>query len=83
MKVKVHDISSVVRRIKKGHTEFPELVHCRRFLTGVVYALAEYYQMVISSTTMISDEKEYNKETDNVLTSILANQPTRENGTSF
>ena len=79
MKDKKQELSDVLNIIKKCLANCPELVHCWRFLTGVVYALDEYYQIVnvIASTKM--KEQEYIQEADNVLTSILNNQTPTEN----
>ena len=76
MKNKGHDLSGSLQIIKKCLADFPELVHCWRFLTGVVYALEQYYQLCKyqPSTVQISDEREYVAQTDNVLTSILNSQ---------
>ena len=81
MKAKANhpDLSGLVQNIKKCLADVPELVHCWRFLTGVVYALNQYYQITNRYPfTKVADENEYIQETDDVLTSILDNQPPKE-----
>lgn len=72
-------LSGLVQNIKKCLADVPELVHCWRFLTGVVYALNQYYQITNRyPSTKDADENEYIQETDDVLSSILDNQPPKE-----
>ena len=65
-------LSNLVQSIKKSFSDIPGLVHSWRFLAGVVYALEQYYQIADHyPPTMITDEKEYIRETDDVLAHIL------------
>lgn len=73
------DLSDLVQNIKKCLANVPELVHCWRFLTGAVYALNQYYQITNRyPPSKVNDENKYIQETDDVLTSILDNQPPKE-----
>ena len=75
-------LSEVVQSIKKSLSDVPELVHSWRFLAGVVYALEQYYQITDHyPTTKIADEKEYIRETVDVLAHILAKECQNRNWT--
>ncbi len=80
MKDKNHYLINTAQNIKKCLADFPELVHCWRFLAGVIYALLRYAEISsCSSSESISDEKAYIQEMDIVLTSILNNETPKEN----
>ncbi len=63
----VYDLSDDLQHLL---TEVPELVHSWRFLTGVVYALQQYYQIVDRCPRQNLPDKEYIEETTKVLSLI-------------
>lgn len=76
---KGHDLSGSAQIIKKCLEDIPELVHCWRFLAGVVFALRQYTEISCNSSATISDENIYINETEDILTFILNNETPKEN----
>lgn len=70
-----HDLTGLTQNIEKSLADFPELVHSWRFLAGVLYALRQYAEI---HSPAISNEQQYIKETDDVLTSMLNKQTPKE-----
>ena len=79
MNNKNHDVIGLTQNIKNNLADFPALLHCWRFLVGVVYALNQYTKIANSCPFTTLSDDEYVQETDNVLTSISKNTPPAEN----
>jgi len=74
------DLSEVVQSLKKCLSAVPALAHTWRFLAGVVYALNQYYQVTDQHLiTKFADKKQYNQETDDVLSHILEKEHPNRN----
>lgn len=72
------DLLDVVQSIKKSISDVPELVHSWRFLSGVVYALNQYYQVTNHCPATKIDDGNIIQETDDVLSRISEKeQPSR------
>lgn len=79
MNNKTHDLIGLTQEIKNNLVDFRALLHCWRFLAGVVYALDQYNQIAnVCPLATLSDD-EYIQEADNVFASILTNKLPPEN----